>query len=77
MNQIKKMTGETPELRSDKRKPRQIIEITEITEITEIIEIIEVIEIIEIIEKANKEKMMSPRRPQVCLEFETKSERAT
>ena len=37
------MTGETPEARSDKRKPRQIIEIIEIIEIVEIVEIIEII----------------------------------
>ena len=47
------MTGVTPEVHSDKRKPRQIIEI---------------IEIIEIIDKENKEKKMSPRRRQVSIE---------
>ena len=36
------MTGETPEVLSDKRKPRQIIEIIEIVEIFEIIEIMEI-----------------------------------
>ena len=44
------MIGETQEVRSDKRKPSQIIKI---------------IEVIEIIEKENKQKNMSPRRPQV------------
>ena len=41
---ILKMTGETPEVCSDKRKPRLNIEIIEIFEIFEIIEIIEIVE---------------------------------
>ena len=39
------MTGETSKVRSDKKKPRHIIEIIEIIEIVEIFEIIEIMEI--------------------------------
>ena len=52
------MTGETPEVRSDKRKPRQIIGIFEIIEIIEIFKIIEIIEIVENIKELHKTSIL-------------------